>query len=97
MAPVGTTRQLKGETEITHEQRKANLRSRKAEGKKKKEAQEASKGVSMSQAGKDGREIQIQKDMEKLAKNQLPGVQVVQKGGKIGEKTKDKTKNNFLL
>lgn len=99
MAPVGSTRQMKGESEISHDERKGERRAIKAKKQKEKTAKDAARGILYSQNGGDGAEVKIQQDIDKLMKGNLTGVEVVKPGEKISS-TKEKPKNinnKFLL
>jgi U3 small nucleolar RNA-associated protein MPP10 len=98
LAPIGSARMMKGETEVTPAERKARLRVRKEHGKKRREEKDAQKGVLFSQSGRDGAEVQAKQDVDRLLKRSLPGVEVVAPGGKVqAERQKPKNVNrNFL-
>ena len=99
MAPAGSTRQMKGESEITHDERKGERRTFKAKKQKERTAKDAARGILYSQNGGDGAEVKIQQDIDKLMKGNLQGVEVVKPGESISA-TKQKPKNvnnKFLL
>lgn len=92
MAPVGSTRQMKGELEVTTEEHKARRRVRKEKYQKQQIAKDAARGVLYSQNGGDGAEVKVQQDIQKLVSGNLQGVEVVAPGGAISD-TKQKSKN----
>lgn len=92
MAPVGSTRQMKGENEVTSEEHKAKRRIRKEKYQKNQVSKDAAKGILYSQNGGDGSEVKIRQDMQKLINGNLQGVEVVAPGGAISD-TKQKAKN----
>lgn len=99
MAPAGSTRQMKGESEISHDERKAERRAVKAKKQKEQTAKDAARGILYSQNGGDGAEVKIQQDIDKLMKGKLQGVEVIKPGEAIPDK-KEKPKNinnKFLL
>ena len=99
MAPAGSIRQMKGELETTHDERKAARRISKEKKIKERIAKDAAKGVLYSSTGRDGAEIKAQQDVKKLLEGKLQNVEVVKPGEKISD-TKEKPKNinnKFLL
>ena len=98
MKHISNTRDMKGELEHTHEEKKSQRRQRKEKDQKQKIIKDAEKGILYSQNGKDGSEIQIKKDIEKLEKGQLQGIEIYIPGEKIPEKNqKTNFKKNYLL
>ncbi|KAH0789224.1 Mpp10 protein [Histomonas meleagridis] len=100
MAPVGSTRQMKGELERTHEEHRAHRRVKKEKQKKEKEARDAAKGILYSQTGRDGAEVKAQQDVKKLLSGNLQGVEVVAAGGAISDEKQNKHKkedHRFML
>lgn len=99
MEPAGSTRQMKGEAEFNHDERKGKRRAIKAKKQKEQIAKDASRGILYSQNGGNGTEVKIQQDIDKLMKGNLNGVEVVKPGEAISaEKAKPKNINNkFLL
>lgn len=98
MAPVGSIRQMKGDSEVTHDERKAERRSKKAKKQKEQIAKDAAKGILYSQQGGDGAEIKIQQDIKRLQEGNLQGITVVKPGETLQlGKDKKKMNNKFLL
>lgn len=97
MAPVGSIRQMKGESEVTPEERKNRLRSRKKKHMKERTARDAAKGVLYSETGKDGAEVKAQQDVQRLLQGKLPGIERIAPGEAItAEKKKPKVNKNFM-
>jgi hypothetical protein len=88
MMPVGSMRQMKGEREVTSEERKARLRVRKEKDQRKRIAKDAAKGVLYSESGKDGGMVKLEQDVKKLMHGDLAGVEVVGAGEAILEQKK---------
>ncbi|OHT13534.1 Mpp10 protein [Tritrichomonas foetus] len=98
MAPAGSTRQMKGDSEVSHDERKAARRVHKEKHMREKEAKDAAKGILYSETGRDGAEVKIQQDIKKLMEGKLQGVDTVMPGGSLAEEKKKKNGNNkFLL
>lgn len=99
MAPVGTTRQLKSDIERSSREKDLDRQSRKKKHAAVTEKKDAAKGVLYNETGKDGKEVQIEKDVEKLIKGQHQDIEVYQPGQAIpNEKVKKKVnKKNPLI
>jgi U3 small nucleolar ribonucleoprotein component len=95
---AGSTRAMKGDAEVTPQERKARIRVRKEKGKKQKEAEDAKKGVLYSQKGRDGAEVSAKRDVDMLLSKTLPAVEVVAPGGQVSEQrqTQKNVNRKFL-
>ena len=97
MAPAGSVRQMKGEAEVTPEERKNRLRTRKRKHMKERIAKDAEKGILYSEIGKDGSEVKAQQDVKKLLEGKLTGIERVAPGEAItAERKKPKVNKNFM-
>ncbi|EAY21324.1 Mpp10 protein [Trichomonas vaginalis G3] len=98
MKPVKTTREMKGEAEETHQERRSDRRMYKQHYKKNQEKRDAKKGVLYSQSGKDGAEVQVMNEVKKLQEGKLTGIEVYGAGQTIPDEQKKKeVKKNYLL
>jgi len=98
MKHAGNTKQMKSELEKTHQEKKSERKTRKEHDQKKRIEKDAEKGVLYSQSGKDGLDLGIQKEIQKLAKGELSGIETYAPGEAIPEQEQKKNfKKNYLL
>lgn len=92
MAPVGSEKKLKSDVEKTHDMKVAERREWKKHAKKNQVVKDAMKGILYSQSGKDGAEVQIQKNLKQLEAGKLRQIEVIQPGAALtNEKPKPKS------
>ena len=99
MKPTKSTKDMKGESEWTHEERRSRRKEHKEWYGKRQEKRDAEKGILYNSQGKDGAEVKILQDVKKLAEGKLQGIETYQPGQTIPAQKEEKkdVRKNYLL
>ena len=99
MKPTTSTKDMKGESEWTHKERRSKRRSHKEWYGKRQEKKDAEKGVLYNQTGRDGGEVKLMQDVKKLAEGKLQGIETYQPGQTIPSEKQERkdVRKNYLL